>query len=161
MRSQYHYICISTLHGLKVNFKVIVTVWVTNSPCDPPAFDHWLIYYITWITLNNFCIQHSSHELHFNWWASTPEYSCFFSLTPVKGSYNRSPVNPPPNREFYRNKTTGKKVHKVNVFSMVRTDMVQQRFDESKILVVCRCKMFVEQGGIHQIKKYHRSCHRE
>lgn len=35
-----------------------------------------------------------------------------FLLTALKGTYNRSPVNPPPNREFYRNKTTGEKKKK-------------------------------------------------
>ena len=64
-----------------------------------------------------------------------------FSPTALKDTDNRSPVNPPPNREFYRNKTTGKKVHKADVPRMVRPGGAVKL---SKILVNATYWLYVE-----------------
>lgn len=63
-----------------------------------------------------------------------------FLPTALKGTTNRSPVNPAPNGETYRNKTTGKKkVHKVYVLRMLRADVVKY------VLVNATCWLFVEE----------------
>lgn len=39
IRSLYYYLSLSTLSGLKVGFKVTVTIWVTYSPRNPPVYN--------------------------------------------------------------------------------------------------------------------------
>lgn len=113
-------LCCSNIFGQENTSSYCASFLVTQ-----PAFQYRILYCVMlWITFAVFSTPNTSLTSVYG----LPHQNItfiHFLLTALKGTDNRSPVNPPPNREFYWNKTTGKKVHKVYVFRIVRPDMVQ------------------------------------